>query len=177
MIDISYQWSPAAPYLGVYVDILVLQVAKRRDAISQELESVGEDMDRMQALLDELDKLNNKVRWSVGQPVSKSVVDLASTSHLFLSRAGRRLAELAACQIQGLCLHTDSPRLIALLRRGRPSLPEWHLHSTWIIIWQCSQAAHLAFLATYTPGVQVVDMDVDLLDKKIDQMMPQLGFK
>ncbi len=24
---------------------------------------------------------------------------------------------------------------------------------------------------------QVVDMDIELLDKKIDQMMPQLGFK
>lgn len=59
------------------------QALKRQEQLSVQLESVGNDMERMQALLDELDKLNNKV----------------------------------------------------------------------------------------------IDMDVDLLDKKIDQMMPELGFK
>lgn len=34
----------------------------RQTAISEELERSGEDMDRMQALLDELDKLNAKAR-------------------------------------------------------------------------------------------------------------------
>lgn len=38
-----------------------VRVMKRQEAISREMESAGEDMDRMQALLDELDKLNAKV--------------------------------------------------------------------------------------------------------------------
>lgn len=39
----------------------VPQIVKRQEAISRDLENVGDDMERMQALLDELDKLNNKV--------------------------------------------------------------------------------------------------------------------
>lgn len=41
--------------------VCAVQVVKRQEAISRELESAGEDMDRMQALLDELDRLNRKV--------------------------------------------------------------------------------------------------------------------
>ncbi len=38
-----------------------LQVLKQQEVISKQLEEVGEDMERMQQLLDELDKLNNAV--------------------------------------------------------------------------------------------------------------------
>ena len=37
------------------------QVKRRQEELSVSLESVGEDMDLMQEILDELDKLNNKV--------------------------------------------------------------------------------------------------------------------
>jgi hypothetical protein len=36
-------------------------VLKKQEVISKQLEEVGADMDRMQELLDELDKLNNAV--------------------------------------------------------------------------------------------------------------------
>ncbi len=49
-------------------DGLDLQVQQRQAAISRELESSGGDMERMQALLDELDKLNAKVRRIVTLP-------------------------------------------------------------------------------------------------------------
>lgn len=35
-------------------------MTKRLEAISQELETVGEDMDRMQGLIDEMERLNRK---------------------------------------------------------------------------------------------------------------------
>lgn len=34
---------------------------KRQEAITRELEEVGEDMDRLQELIDELEKVNSKV--------------------------------------------------------------------------------------------------------------------
>ena len=39
----------------------MLQAVKRQEQLSAQLESAGDDMTRMQAILDELDKLNNKV--------------------------------------------------------------------------------------------------------------------
>eukprot|EP00967_Tisochrysis_lutea_P023951 scaffold27485_cov17-Tisochrysis_lutea.AAC.1 len=45
----------------VRVHACTLQAVKRQEQLSAQLESAGEDMARMQAILDELDKLNNKV--------------------------------------------------------------------------------------------------------------------
>lgn len=42
--------------------VLLVQVQARQAAISKELENSGDDMERMQKLLDELDKLNSRVR-------------------------------------------------------------------------------------------------------------------
>lgn len=39
-----------------------IQAVKRQEELSAQLESAGDDMGKMQAILDELDKLNNKVR-------------------------------------------------------------------------------------------------------------------
>lgn len=51
-------------------DIMTPQVKKRQEELSRALETVGEDMDRMQDILDELDKLNNQVGWGRGRCIS-----------------------------------------------------------------------------------------------------------
>jgi hypothetical protein len=126
------------------------QVLKKQEAISKELEQVGEDMERLQELLDELDKLNN------------AVIDLdircgAGDGELGSWGAGElgswgagELGSWGPCEPPSAAAAPLPTRLSA-----RPPSPH----------------------PTNPPTCPLPAPTHSLLDKKIDQMMPELGFK
>ena len=166
---------PVAPRREEFLSAFEEQVAvlRRQEEIQTELEACGSDMERMAPVLDELDALSKQVRMRGG--AAKSGIpcqwhscggrgpDAESTGSLPVHPRDRfvpgptPLSRALQCGMGSMRL-----RQTADIQPGTDRHRGFHMSAP-------SQQRGAI-------GSQAIDLDINLLDKAIDRMMPELGF-
>jgi len=126
-------------------------VAARQEAIQVELEACGEDMERMAALLDELQARAPGVAADRAAAAAPLPACPAAANPLTCTYCDRR------------CRRVTTDWAVKALSRAA-ARARWR----WVAL--------LSLRAVQEVNARGADLDMALLDKKIDQMMPELGF-
>ena len=130
-------------------------VAARQEAIQQELEACGEDMERMSVLLDELQARLPSVEHRL-IPIPPPPPPPPPEQYVMSTYSGA----VRPCLIEAFCGFRSILDIVTL--DNKAMIP---LYTQSGVLW-----------ALQDMQARAADLDIALLDKKIDQMMPELGF-
>eukprot|EP00798_Chlamydomonas_sp_ICE-L_P019983 gene19983-26697_t len=133
-----------------------LQIFAMQNTLTTELENVGEDMERMQQILDELDKLQAKA-------LTMDILAMQNTLTTELENVGEDMERM-----QQILDELDKLQILAMQNTLTTELEN---------VGDDMERMQQILDELDKLQAKALNMDVTLLDKKIDKMMPELGFK